>query len=231
MSKTNDETIPCAYISFYDCSDDDENNSAVLRKQLSAERRAQIGLIANFFNNRLRILVGDITKQDTYAIVNFANSSLMGNCGIDGTINEEGGPLLTDTSTARRNATYTNAISTGEVVVTNGENVFAKFTIHTIPPIYGEHNDQEEQLAVAFYQNSLKIAKENKIHQIAFPWVSIDGSGYFPTDAAKVVFKIFNDFFENDPSYYEVRLVFSRQEDAENFIKETKILYYSKHHN
>ena len=113
---------------------------------------------ASFLNGRVVVLVGDITRQDVSAIVNAANSTLLGGGGVDGAIHREGGPSILKECREIRRTRYPNGLPTGEAVLTTGGNLPARFVIHTVGPIYGRNKDDDAILLATCYENSLLIA-------------------------------------------------------------------------
>lgn len=121
---------------------------------------------------KIRIVRGDITEQCTDAIVNAANSSLMGGGGVDGAIHMKGGPKILEECKKIREIKWPEGLPTGKAIITTGGNLKAKYVIHTVGPIwYGGKHGEPELLSEA-YRNSLKIAVANGIKTIAFPSIS-----------------------------------------------------------
>ena len=154
---------------------------------------------------KLSLTVGDITKQKTDAIVNAANSSLMGGGGVDGAIHRAGGPKILEECMKIREKQ--GGCDTGEAVITTGGNLPAKYVIHTVGPIWEGGNRREPELLANCYKNSLKLAVENGIKTISFPSISTGAYGYPMDQAANVALKAVIDFLKKDDSLEEVVFV------------------------
>jgi O-acetyl-ADP-ribose deacetylase (regulator of RNase III) len=120
--------------------------------------------------SRLKLLHGDITTLEVDAIVNAANSSLMGGGGVDGDIHRAGGPKILEECMQIRNRQ--GGCPTGEAVITGAGNLKAKYVIHTVGPVWQGGNKQEDQLLANAYANSLRIAIGKSLQTVAFPAIS-----------------------------------------------------------
>lgn len=167
----------------------------------------------------IQVLKGDITKVDTDAIVNAANSSLMGGGGVDGAIHRAGGPLILED--CRKIIARQGACKTGEAVITRGGNLPAKFVIHTVGPVWNGGVRGEEQLLANAYRNSLLLAAGNNITTIAFPNIST-GIYHFPKErAAAIAVKTVKEFLDHHTTVQKVIFVCF---DEENFQLYKKLL-------
>jgi len=147
---------------------------------------------------RIELVYGDITKQKVDAIVNAANTTLLGGGGVDGAIHHAAGPELLE------ECKNLNGCKTGEVKITKGYNLPAKFVIHTVGPIWGAGNNGEDQLLTNCYNNSLKLAVDNQIKTIAFPAISTGVYGFPLERATQIAIKTTADFLISDESIKKV---------------------------
>jgi len=154
---------------------------------------------------RITVLQGDITKVTADAIVNAANSSLMGGGGVDGAIHRAGGPAILED--CRKIVARQGGCATGEAVITTAGKLPAKHVIHTVGPVWnGGHKNEAEKLA-ACYRNSLQLALDNQLNTIAFPNIST-GIYRFPKDeAARIAVNTIRDFLAEHEGIREVMLV------------------------
>ncbi|MCF8297989.1 MAG: O-acetyl-ADP-ribose deacetylase [Saprospiraceae bacterium] len=164
---------------------------------------------------KIELVQEDITKLKVDAIVNAANTSLLGGGGVDGAIHRVAGlQLLEECKTL-------NGCRTGEAKITKGYNLPAKFVIHTVGPIWRGGNNNEVELLKNAYKNSLKIAVENKVKTIAFPNIST-GVYHFPKQkAAEMAINETKNFLNNFPELEKVYFVCF---DNENFDIYKKLL-------
>jgi O-acetyl-ADP-ribose deacetylase (regulator of RNase III) len=133
---------------------------------------------------RLRLVQGDITRQTSDAIVNAANSSLMGGGGVDGAIHQAGGLAILDE--CKQIVSRQGRLATGKAVITTGGNLRAKHVIHTVGPIWRGGSQGEPELLSSAYRESLKLAAENNLSSLAFPSISTGVYGYPVNEAARV---------------------------------------------
>jgi O-acetyl-ADP-ribose deacetylase len=175
-----------------------------------------------FLRGRVVVTVGDITIQQVDAIVNAANSSLMGGGGVDGAIHRRGGPQIIDECKAIRRDEYPDGLPTGEAVITTGGNLAARHVIHTVGPVYGSHGGREAELLAACYKNSLALAASHGLRTIAFPAISTGVFGYPREEAAEVASLAIAEFLPANDTIEQVRLIFFSPADAELFLRHHK---------
>ncbi|MBN2444510.1 MAG: O-acetyl-ADP-ribose deacetylase [Spirochaetales bacterium] len=171
----------------------------------------------SFFNGRLIIETGDITKKKVDAIVNAANSSLMGGGGVDGAIHRAGGPAILAECKNIRKKTYPDGLPAGEAVYTKGGNLPARYIIHTVGPVWHGGAKGEKELLRNAYFNSLSLAKELKLMSIAFPAISTGVYGYPKEEAAGIVYKVIHDFIKKNSLPEKIYLIFFNKGDADIF--------------
>lgn len=176
----------------------------------------------SFLEGRVTVLTVDITTQDVAAIVNAANSSLLGGGGVDGAIHRAGGSQILTECRRIRETIHPQGLPTGEAVITTGGNLPARYVIHTVGPIYGRDPEREAELLAACYQNSLGLASEYQCSSIAFPSISTGAFGYPKPEAAAVSSRAIKDFLIGDNQIQEVRLVFFQPSDARVFLEYQK---------
>ena len=175
-----------------------------------------------FLDGRVTVVIGDITKQDVEAIVNAANSSLLGGGGVDGAIHRAGGPEILEQCREIRRTRFPEGLPTGEAVITTAGRLSALYVIHTVGPIYGEHRGKEADLLANCYHNSLTLAVEKNLTSVAFPAISTGVYGYPREEAAEISSRTIENFLATDRQLKEVRLVFFQAQDAEIFLEGQK---------
>lgn len=156
-------------------------------------------------NSALRLIQGDITRQTTDAIVNAANSGLMGDGGVDGAIHRAGGPAILED--CKRIVQERGPLPPGQAVITTGGNLPAKYVIHTVGPVWRGGHRGEAQILSNAYANSLALAQEKNIHTISFPSISTGVYRYPVSRAADVALKTVADFIIRSTGIKEVVFV------------------------
>lgn len=169
--------------------------------------------------SRITLLQGDITKLKVDAVVNAANSSLMGGGGVDGAIHRAGGPTILDE--CREIVARQGRCATGEAVITSGGNLPAKLVIHTVGPIWRGGSSNEEQLLANAYLNSLKLALKNEVETIAFPNISTGVYGFPKERAAAIAIQTVSGFLASNQAISRVYFVCF---DDENYALYRRIL-------
>jgi O-acetyl-ADP-ribose deacetylase (regulator of RNase III) len=155
---------------------------------------------------RLAIIQGDITRQATDAIVNAANSGLMGGGGVDGAIHRAGGPAILEE--CKRIVAEHGRLPTGQAVITTGGNLKAKHVIHTVGPVWRGGDNNEAALLESAYRESLKLAAAQKLNSLSFPSISTGAYGYPLAEAANIALKTaFSFLSEQESSLREVVFV------------------------
>lgn len=153
----------------------------------------------------LELIQGDITQQDTDAIVNAANQSLLGGGGVDGAVHRAAGSeLLAECRTL-------GGCATGDAKITKGYNLKAGHVIHTVGPVYRRQSQEVRDLLTSAYRRSLEVARENGLNSLAFPSISTGAYGYPVKEAAPLALSTVVAFVKENPEIKLVRFVlFSR---------------------
>ena len=175
--------------------------------------------LKRFVNGSVVVMVGDITKDKVDAIVNAANSSLMGGGGVDGAIHRAGGAEILKACEKIRRDQYPDGLPTGRAVRTTAGNMVAKYVIHTVGPVYGRGGKEKAKELALCYQNSLALAAENGLRTVAFPAISTGVYGYPLDEAAQVCSKAIQEFLASGTSVKEVHPVFFSHNDADVFLE------------
>ncbi len=152
-------------------------------------------------NDKIEVVEGGITQQPVDAIVNAANSSLLGGGGVDGAIHRAAGSELL------AECRLLNGCPTGQAKITRGYNLPAQWVIHTVGPIWRGGNQNEDDLLAQCYQNSLALADEQKLKTIAFPSISTGAYGFPMKRAAKIAVTEIKRFLEKGSKIEKVLLV------------------------
>jgi O-acetyl-ADP-ribose deacetylase (regulator of RNase III) len=168
---------------------------------------------------RIAVVEGDITRQSVDAIVNAANSSLLGGGGVDGAIHRAAGPRLLE------ECRKLNGCPTGEAKITGGHNLLAKHVIHTVGPIWRGGNAHEDDLLARCYRNSLALAVQNGLRTIAFPSISTGAYGFPIERASRIAVSEVKTFLEKDTTLEKVIFVCFGQRDYERYLDVLKEIF------
>jgi O-acetyl-ADP-ribose deacetylase (regulator of RNase III) len=155
--------------------------------------------------SNLSIIQGDITVQTTDAIVNAANSGLMGGGGVDGAIHRAGGPAILED--CRKIVANQGRLPTGQAVITTAGNMPSKYVIHTVGPVWHGGTKGEPELLASAYRESLKLAAANNLASVSFPSISTGVYGYPVDKASRVALKAVVSFLSETTSIKEVVFV------------------------
>ncbi len=165
----------------------------------------------------ISIATGDITCDGSCAIVNAANSSLMGGGGVDGAIHRAGGRTILDECRLIRSERYPDGLPTGQAVATTAGSMPSRYVIHTVGPIYPGCGTRCDDLLGECYTNSLKVACELGCGSIAFPAISTGIYGFPRERAARVAYKAVCSFLDREKSEIKVIFVFHSAADRQLF--------------
>ena len=159
----------------------------------------------------LRTVKGDITAQNTDAIINAANSRLRGGGGVDGAIHRAGGPAIMEECRA------IGGCKTGDAVLTTGGRLKARFVIHTVGPRWSGGDRGERELLVSAYRRSLEVAEEEGLCSLAFPSISTGAYGYPVADAARVALETVKEYLAGRTGVKEVFFVLFSDDDLATY--------------
>jgi len=165
-------------------------------------------------SERIVVKVGDLTREQVDAIVNAANSALLGGGGVDGAIHRAGGSEILAACRQIRATTHPDGLPTGEAVITTGGRLPARHVIHTVGPVYGHHGGKEATLLAACYSNCIALAAQHALETIAFPAIATGIYGYPKAEAARVSLAAIEEALEAHGGITQVRLVYFSAEDA-----------------
>lgn len=167
---------------------------------------------------KVRVVRGDITDQDVDAIVNAANSSLMGGGGVDGAIHRKGGPEVLEACRRIREREWPGGLPPGRAVITTGGRLKARHVIHTVGPIWRGGHDGEPEALARCYQSSLGLATEEGLATIAFPSISTGAYGYPIREACRVALEAVRGYAETGGRLAEVVFVLFSEEDLGTYL-------------
>lgn len=166
---------------------------------------------------RVTLVCGDITEQETDAIVNAANPGLMGGGGVDGAIHRKGGTEILEECKIIRQESYPGGLPAGKAVMTTGGKLKAKKVIHTVGPIWSGGNNGEPELLAQAYRNSLALAQKYGLKTIAFPSISTGAYGYPVEKASRVAVRAVVEFLEKNKGIEQVRFVLHSMHDLRTY--------------
>jgi len=170
-------------------------------------------------NGDLELIRGDITDQKSDAIVNAANSTLLGGGGVDGAIHSKGGPTILEECKRIREKEWPDGLPTGNAVVTSGGNLKARYVIHTVGPIWRGGVYDEAKLLRRAYWNSLKLAVANGLKTVAFPSISTGAYGYPTDEASRIAVATVKDYLEKEDKLEKVTFVLFSERDFDTYIE------------
>lgn len=173
----------------------------------------------------VRLVLGDITEMATDAIVNAANSSLMGGGGVDGAIHRKGGPKIVEECKKIRATEWPEGLPAGEAVVTSAGNLNANYIIHTEGPIWRGGSRNEAEVLARAYQNSLRLAASKGLKTIAFPSISTGAYGYPIEKASLIALRATREFLEKENELKEVVFVLFSEANLKTYEKSAKGIF------
>lgn len=176
---------------------------------------------ARLLGGRVIVAVGDLTRVEADAIVNAANSTLLGGGGVDGAIHRAAGPALLEECRALRSGPLKGGLPAGAAVATGAGELPYRAVIHTVGPVWGGGGRGEAGTLASCYRESLAIAAERGYGSVAFPAISTGVYGYPREEAAKVAGNAVSAFLERHDLPREVLLVFFGDGDATVFLRES----------
>ena len=170
-------------------------------------------------NAILELIKGDITDVEADAIVNAANSTLLGGGGVDGAIHRKGGPKILEECKRIRETEWPDGLPTGKAVITSGGNLKAKYVIHTVGPVWFGGFHVEAELLKQAYRNTLKLAVSKGLKTIAFPSISTGAYGYPIEEASRIAVGTVKAFLENGVRLEKVIFVLFSDKAFEIYLK------------
>ena len=172
-----------------------------------------------FLNGLVAVKSGNLTLEDADAVVNAANSALLGGGGVDGALHRAGGSDILAACRRIRETEYPDGLPTGQAVATTAGRMRAKYVIHTVGPVWRGGTAGEDGLLADAYRNSLLLARKLSLTSIAFPAISTGIYG-FPADrAAGIVAGVLRDFAGDCASLSDIRLVFFSKKAMDCFLQ------------
>jgi len=176
-------------------------------------------------NTGICLVQGDITDMANDAIVNAANSSLMGGGGVDGAVHRRGGPQILEECKRLRAREWPKGLPTGKAAITTGGHLKAKNVIHAVGPIWHGGDQNEPELLAEAYCNSLKLAVSKGLKTVAFPSISTGAYGYPIEKASKVALEAVKGFLEKENGLSTVTFVLFTKNDLAIYTKAARIVF------
>ena len=173
-------------------------------------------------NAKLELVIGDLTEFEADAIVNAANSTLLGGGGVDGAIHRKGGPQILEECKRLRATEWPDGLPTGCATITSGGNLKSKYVIHTVGPIWRGGFQDEAKFLKQAYRSSLKLAVTNRLKTVAFPSISTGAYGYPVEEASRVAVSAVKEFLEKEDRLEKVSFVLFSERDFEIYLKAAK---------
>lgn len=167
----------------------------------------------------LELVQGDITQQETDAIVNAANPTLLGGGGVDGAIHRAAGPELLE------QCRTLGGCKTGDAKITKGYRLKARYVIHTVGPVYRRDGERAPELLASAYRRSLEVAREHGLKSIAFPSISTGAYGYPLAEAAPIALRTVIEFLKENQEIKLVRFVLFDQKTLQAYEEALKGVY------
>ena len=168
---------------------------------------------------KVSVIIGDITRQEVDAVVNAANRELTGGSGVNGAIHKGGGAEIYRFCEELRATKYPDGLPAGQSAITPGGKLTSKWIIHTVGPMYGQHDGKEAVLLASCYRTALELAELHKLESIAFPAISTGVYGYPPEEAARVASQAVQSSLQGLKSIQELRFVFFSERELKIFKK------------
>lgn len=193
-----------------------EEPAAALR-WVRGEDRPEANVSHKFLDGRVEVRTGDITGLRVDAVVNAANSSLLGGGGVDGAIHRRGGEEILRACQELRETCYPRGLPAGEAVLTTAGNLPARYVIHTVGPVWGR-DQQPDTLLASCYRKSLAIASSHSLGSVAFPAISTGAYGYPKDEAAAVASTAISEALSRADAIERVSLVFFSDADLDVFL-------------
>lgn len=194
-----------------------EEPAAALR-WVQGEDRPGASMSHEFLNGRVEVRTGDITGLSVDAVVNAANSSLLGGGGVDGAIHRRGGQEILHACRKLRETCYPHGLPAGEAVLTTAGKLPARYVIHTVGPVWGR-DPQADALLASCYKKSIRLAAEHSLESVAFPAISTGAYGYPKDQAAAVASTAISEALAHADSIERVSLVFFSDADLNVFLE------------